>query len=262
MPRPIATLDADEARDLHGLLFDLDDTILDCGRLAEPAYGALFRLREAGLHLLAVTGRPAGYGSVLARQWPVAAVVAENGAVALVRDGSAVRVLDPLGAEARPARRARLLALAGRLRARFPELVPTDDLDPRITDVTFDIGERCHAAPDLVAAAVRHAQTLGLCTTVSSVHLHVTLDGDDKASGVVRTLGVLLGTDPTEARFRYAFMGDSDNDAPCWAAFRTTIAPANFVGRPTILPRFVTRGERGAGFAEAAEVVVARRRWH
>jgi len=261
VPRPIDTLDASEARTLHGLLFDLDDTLLDGGRLEESAYAALFRLRESGLRLVAVTGRPASFCGVLARQWPVEAVVAENGAIAVGRDGSAAKAWDPVPPELRRERSASVRALAEELGQRFPELVPADDLDRRITDFTFDIGERRRVARDVVQAAVDHARERGFRTVVSSVHLHVTLDEDDKASGAVRVLGERLGEDPTEARHRYAFMGDSDNDAPCFAAFHTTMVPRNFVGRPTVAPRFVTRGERGVGFAEAAQVIVARRRW-
>jgi hydroxymethylpyrimidine pyrophosphatase-like HAD family hydrolase len=91
------------------------------------------------------------------------------------------------------------------------------------------------------------------------VHLHLTFDGDDKASGVVRTVRLLWGTDPTLLRFRYAFIGDSENDAACFAAFRTTIGVKNLSGRPTVGPRFVTSAARGRGFAEAAAHLVALR---
>src|SRR5262249_59883715 len=97
--------DRDEARRLTGVVFDLDDTLLDHGELAEAAYRALFRLREAGLRLVACTGRPAGWGEVLARQWPIDAVVVENGAVAFVvepKSGRRVTVGDPPSPARRP----------------------------------------------------------------------------------------------------------------------------------------------------------------
>ena len=61
----ISSLGSEEARSLRGLLFDLDDTVLSHGLLTEAAYGALWRLRAAGLELAAVTGRPSGWGDVL-----------------------------------------------------------------------------------------------------------------------------------------------------------------------------------------------------
>lgn len=257
--RPIESLGTGEARRLHGVLFDLDDTLLDGAALREDAYSALFRLRESGLLLVAVTGRPAGWGSVLVRQWPVAAMVCENGAVAVLRRPDRTELIDSADADVRRHRRERLLEFARQLQSDFPELRPTDDVHARITDYTFDIGERTRVTREVVDAAARQARATGFRTTISTVHLHVTLDADDKASGAVRTLRRLRDVDPTVARWRYGYVGDSENDSPCFAAFHTTIAPANLRGRPTVPPRFLTRAPSGAGFAEAAAVIAARR---
>jgi hydroxymethylpyrimidine pyrophosphatase-like HAD family hydrolase len=94
---------------------------------------------------------------------------------------------------------------------------------------------------------------------VSSVHLHVGFDPIDKASGAVALLRALRDTDATAALTRYAFIGDSENDAACFAAFRTSIGVANLRGRPTLRPRFMTRGARSAGFAEMARTLGALR---
>lgn len=258
--RAIEAMDADEAGGLKGLLFDLDDTLLDHGVLTEAAYAALFRLRESGLSLVAVTGRPAGWGDLLVRQWPIDGAVTENGAIALYRDADGrVARLDPVPADERGARRARVLRLAAELGQRFPELEPADDVAARISDYTFDIGEHARVPRDVVRRAVDFVAARGARSVTSSVHLHVTLDGDDKASGAVRFLRQRLGEDPTRALFRWAFIGDSENDAACFAAFRTTIAVANFRARLTAPPRWRTRAERGAGFAEAARVLCERR---
>ncbi|MEJ7731750.1 MAG: HAD hydrolase family protein [Polyangiaceae bacterium] len=210
--KPLAALGADEARALVGLAFDLDDTVLDGGALGEAAYGAMFRMREAGLELVACTGRPAGWGEVVQRQWPVAATVTENGAVAFSREGGRVRRLDALAPGERRLRRARLLELASELGARHGAAL-ADDNAARSSDVTLDIGEHATVAPAAIAAMVAEARARGVRTTVSSVHLHLTLDGDDKASGLLRVLGELRGEDATRARRRWAFAGDSGNDA-------------------------------------------------
>jgi HAD superfamily hydrolase (TIGR01484 family) len=256
---PIDRLETDEARSLAGLLFDLDDTFVDHGKLGEAAYGALFRLREAGLELVVVTGRPAGWGEVLARQWPVLGVVTENGAIALSRRRDRVIRIDPTDAAQRQLRRERLALLVAAVRERCPALSPADDVDARCSDFTFDIGEHQRLPEETAQEAIEFCRGQGARVTRSSVHLHVSFDGDDKASGAVRLLGASLGVDPTTARFRFAFIGDSENDAACFAAFRTTIAVRNLSGRPTVQPRFVTRAERSAGFVEAAERICERR---
>ena len=259
--RPIADLDAEEARGLAGLLFDLDDTLLDHGKLGESAYSALFRLCESGLSLVAVTGRPAGWGEVLARQWPIRAAVTENGAIALRRtEEGGIEVLDRVSAEERERRARGVRAIAEQLMSEIPELDLADDVRARISDLTFDIGERRQIDRATVARATAFARNRGAHVVTSSVHLHVSLDGDDKASGAVHCLSRWLGEEPTRALSRWAFIGDSENDAACFAAFRTTIGVANLRGRMSVPPRYATRGERGAGFAEAARVLCNLRR--
>jgi HAD superfamily hydrolase (TIGR01484 family) len=256
---PVEQISSEQANSLHGLLFDLDDTLLDHGRLPEAAYSALFRLSESGLKLYAVTGRPAGWGTLLVRQWPIHGAVTENGAILVHRDGNLVRRLDRADAKERHERRARIAMLVGEMRSRFAELSPADDIDARISDFTFDIGERRHVPADIVDAAAEFARERGFRTLRSSVHLHVTADAEDKASGSVRLIRSLHGTDPTVARLRHAFIGDSENDQACFAAFPVSIAVKNLSGQPTLRPRFVTRGERSAGFVEAARALCARR---
>jgi HAD superfamily hydrolase (TIGR01484 family) len=257
--QPLDRMSPSEARGLSGLLFDLDDTFLDRGRLDLAAYGALFRLRQLGLGLIAVTGRPAGWGAVLARQWPVDAVICENGALALQRTGNRVARLDETSASERDERGARLRSIAAEVARELPELTPSEDCGLRISDYTFDIGEERTVARERVEQAAALARRLGARTLVSTVHLHLTLDGDDKASGAVRLLNRLHGLDPTAARRRWAFVGDSENDESCFAAFHTTIGVKNLSGRPSIAPRYSSRGERSAGFVELERVLAERR---
>lgn len=253
---PIAELPRDEARRLDGLLFDLDDTLLDHGRLTETGYSALFRLREAGLALYVVTGRPSPWVRLLTRLAPIDGGVAENGAVAWTADG---RLMDAAAGEPRELRRSRTLDLVDAVRRAFPDLDPADDAYERLTDFTFDIGERRRVAPERVASVAAFVRARGGNVHTSSVHLHVTFDAADKASGVIALLSTTRSLDPTTARTRFAFIGDSENDAACFAAFPLSIGVANLRGRPTVTPRFKTSLPRGQGFAEAARALAALR---
>jgi hypothetical protein len=91
------------------------------------------------------------------------------------------------------------------------------------------------------------------------VHLHVTFDYADKASGAVRLFAEDSGLDATAVRHAYAYLGDSENDAPCFAAFAVSIGVANLRGRPTLRPRFITSQPMGAGVVEAAAVILSLR---
>lgn len=258
--KPIALLERSEARLLRGVAFDLDDTLLDHGRLAEATYSVLFRLVEAGLDLYGVTGRPAGWAEVLARLFPVRAIVAENGALVCARRGERIVVEDSLDRAARRERSQRLSALLQPFSERFPDFEPADDVRARVSDRTFDIGEFRQVGARRVAEAVRYLQEQGARVFVSSVHLHATLDYADKASGAVRLLARDSGLDETAVRHAYAYLGDSENDASCFAAFAVSIGVANLRGKSTLKPRYVTSRPMGEGVAEAAGVILSLRR--
>src|SRR5260221_14727655 len=80
MLHPIDELESAQARQLLGIVFDVDDTLTRAGRLEAEAYAALWALRRAGLLLMAVTGRPLGFAELMARQWPIDLAGGENGA--------------------------------------------------------------------------------------------------------------------------------------------------------------------------------------
>jgi HAD superfamily hydrolase (TIGR01484 family) len=254
--RPISALSGLVPNHLRGLLFDLDDTLLDHSRLSEAAYSALFRLREAGFECYAVTGRPAGWAAVIVNQWPIQGAVAENGAIAFFGDEGGLQTLDPVPAPERQRRQQALAALCFDIQNEFSELVPADDVPLRRTDFTFDIGEHQLVPKDRVTALRKFAEARGASTLASSVHVHVSFDRADKAAGVVRLIHTLTELDPSAILSRYAFIGDSENDASCFAAFRHSIGVRNLSGRPTVGPRFITQRERGAGFVEAAQALI------
>ncbi len=249
--KSLAALDAHAVAPLRGVLFDLDDTLLTRGVLEQVAYNALWDLHACGFRLVAVTGRPSGWGEVLVRQWPIDGAVTENGAVHLVREGRGVTVRALPGYEER---RRRLDGLVNEARS-IPGAELSDDMNSRRAEVTWDIGERRTLAPASVEALIRLAVRWGARTTRSSVHLHATLESDDKASGVVRFLAEQFGEDVTSARYHYAFVGDSGNDAPCFAAFDMTFGVANVrqhLEHIAIAPRYVAERSQGEGFAEIA----------
>ena len=257
--QPIEALGRDEAKRIDGLLFDLDDTFLTHGVLSRTAYGALWDLHDAGMKLIVVTGRPASWGELAVKQWPVDAATTENGAIAIVRDGKRIARVDPCDAGERARRREKLEALAADVAKRAPEVRPTEDRVGRISDFTWDIGEY-ESVPrervDLVASIIAEH---GARSSRSSVHLHATFDADDKASGTVRLLASRFGADAGAARFRWAFVGDSGNDRACFAAMKTTFGVANVrrsIQALAVPPRFVAKAEMGEGFAEIARALL------
>jgi HAD superfamily hydrolase (TIGR01484 family) len=257
--QPLSSFGPEGARALLGLVFDLDDTLLDDGRLTTGALDALYRLDAAGLILLGATGRPAAWGQVLTRQWPVSGMVTENGIVALAKRGGRIEVLDRLSPEARLARRRELMAIVAELQREFPDLEPSDDVMGRLADYSFDIAESRVVPAERVRAVADFARSRGARVVQSSIQLHVSLDADDKASGVVRFLGLVHGVDATTATYRFAFIGDSENDASCFAGFHHSFGVSNLRGRPSLWPRYRATREKSQGFIEIADRLLAAR---
>ncbi len=262
--KELASLSAEAATALRGLLFDLDDTLLSHGLLCRAAYDALWDLKDGGLRLVAVTGRPSGWGEVIARQWPIEGAVTENGAVVVAREARGLTRFERCSEDERRARRIRLARIIDDVRAAVAEARLTDDVDARRSDVTWDIGERVKLPAERVASILRVIAAAGARSFRSSVHVHATFDIDDKASGAIAYLARALGEDPGAATGgRWAFVGDSGNDAACFSAFRTTFAVANVrahLAQIPVTPRYVARAEMGEGFAEIAAAILSARR--
>jgi hydroxymethylpyrimidine pyrophosphatase-like HAD family hydrolase len=144
----------------------------------------------------------------------------------------------------------------------MPTVRLADDNHARRSDVTWDIGENDRLEPAAIAELASHVTAAGARTTRSSVHLHATFERDDKASGAIRFVNGRFGEDAGRALGRYAFVGDSKNDAACFSAFRTTFGVENVRAYARVLslpPRWIAPGKRGAGFAEIAKAIVSAR---
>jgi HAD superfamily hydrolase (TIGR01484 family) len=81
--KPLTAWPLEARRQIIGIFTDIDDTLTTHGAITADALQALHALKAAGLHVIAITGRPVGWSEPFATQWPVDAIVAENGAVAL-----------------------------------------------------------------------------------------------------------------------------------------------------------------------------------
>ncbi len=255
--RPLSALSVEDINGIDKVVFDLDDTLLSNGKLEEDAYSALFRLRVAGFTLIASTGRPASFAEVAVRQWPIQAAIAENGGVAFHCLDGPLTKLDTCPGHTRRERRARLETFTETLRNEF-ELQLADDNHGRITDVAFDIGEHHRVAPEVVERARNLARVSGFRTFCSNIHMHLTLDAFDKATGFAALMSNLQ-QDPVRELRRAAFLGDSANDGPAFAAFGLTLGVANVrkhLAKLTVAPRFVSHSTMGRGFSEIAARLV------
>jgi hypothetical protein len=259
--RPVPWSCAD-VREVTGLFTDIDDTLTHDGIIEPAARDALRALHAAGVPVIAVTGRPLGWSEPFAREWPVAAIVPENGAVALLREGDRI-VTEFAQDEATRTRNARRLREAAALVLReVPGATLARDSAGRVTDIAIDHAEHAHLDDAAIARVVALMRREGMTATVSSIHVNGWFGDHDKLSGARWMVRRLFGRDLDAERERWVYVGDSTNDQAMFGFFALSVGVANlrdFAGVLHTWPAYITEGARGAGFAEVAQRVLDRR---
>ena len=261
--RPLAEFPVEARGRIRGVLTDIDDTLTSNGRLFAAAYTALERLQKAGLLVIPVTGRPAGWCDHIARMWPVDAVVGENGAFWFRHDPKARRLVKRYVVEEAERRRlaGRLKEIAARVLAEVPGCALASDQGYREADIAIDFREDVpELSREAVARIVAIMQAEGLTAKVSSIHVNGWFGGYDKLSTTKRMLAEDFGIDLEPGRADFVFAGDSPNDQPMFAFFPNSVGVANvreMVDLMTDLPKWVTPSAGAAGFAELAEALLS-----
>lgn len=250
---------------VRGVLTDIDDTLTSGGKLHATAYCALERLRAAGLLVIPVTGRPAGWCDHIARMWPVDAVVGENGAFWFRHDARRGRLVKRyVIADGERARRARHLdGIARRIVREVPGSAIASDQAYREADLAVDFREDVAPLPRAaVARIVAIMEGEGLTAKVSSIHVNGWFGGYDKLSTTRLMLREDFAIDATAERQRLVFVGDSPNDQPMFAFFPNAVGVANVREMADLMadmPAWVTPSAGSAGFTELAEALLAAR---
>jgi hypothetical protein len=242
------------------VLFDIDDTITEDGLLLPESYDAMWRLRRAGFAVVPVTGRPAGWCDLIARQWPVSGVVGENGAFALYMEKGFLRQLYHPAAPEPGANRLRLQDLGSRAIARFPGLRLAKDQPYRLFDLALDFAEE---EPDLgleTAGQVKAwCEAEGAVAKVSSIHVNAWFGNYDKLGMAELFLSQVLGYDPAKDLSSVLYFGDSPNDEPMFGHFPLSCGVANVTKYADMMvhpPKYVTQRPFGYGFAEGVSVLL------
>ncbi|MDI1338769.1 HAD family hydrolase [Polaromonas sp.] len=263
---------AAERRAITGVFTDIDDTLTTEGAITPDALRALADLKAAGLHVIPITGRPVGWSKPFALAWPVDAIVAENGAVALLSSQIGLQPLSE-GREqlskryqqdeaTRLANHARMLQVAARVTREVPGAVVSQDSPGRETDIAIDHSEFVHLPPAAIAQAVQIMQSEGMNATVSSIHINGWFGAHNKLEGARWIARELFGRDLDAEMANWVYVGDSTNDQLMFEAFPHSVGVANirrFEAELSHKPRYITQGERGAGFAEVAAALLAAR---
>lgn len=268
--RPLSTWPLEHRRRIIGVFTDIDDTLTTDGAITLDALQALHNLKAAGLHVIAITGRPVGWSEQFALTWPVDAIVAENGAVALQNISKIglqpkqillKQLSKSYQADAmqRAANYTRMQQVLTRIEREVPGAQRSTDSPGRETDIAIDHSEFTHLPPERIAQVVQLMRSEGMHATVSSIHINAWYGDHNKLQGARWIVRQLFDRDLDLEIDRWAYIGDSTNDQVMFEAFAHSVGVANiarFVPQLAHLPRYVTQNERGAGFTQFCDALL------
>jgi HAD superfamily hydrolase (TIGR01484 family) len=232
---------------------DMDGTLTVGEKFTPELFEALQQLQQAGVNVIVVTGRSAGWVSAINHYFPVFGAICENGG--LFYHGETAEYLVDLPEIAE--HRQQLATMFQRLRSQFPQLCPSSDNAFRLTDWTFDITGLTIA--DLQAMAQLCAQS-GWGFTYSTVQCHIKPLAQEKAHGLQRVLQTHF---PQILREQVVTVGDSPNDVSLFNPdiFPNSVGVANvlrYTDRLEYLPCFVTKSPEGRGFCELTHLIIGK----
>jgi HAD superfamily hydrolase (TIGR01484 family) len=261
---PIETIPPELLKNVQGVFFDLDDTFTTHGKIPACAFQALWSLRKAGLIVIPVTGRPAGWCDHIARMWPVHGVVGENGAFYFwfdEREGKLKKRFlesDPV----RAGNRLRLEKVRDEILAAVPGCGLASDQLYREADLAIDYCEDvAPLGPGEIRKICEIFKARGATYKVSSIHVNGWFGEYDKLGMVKRFMTDAFDMNLDEVKGNFAYCGDSPNDEPMFAYFPISVAVRNvekFLEQMQTQPSYITSLEGGEGFAELAACILRR----
>ncbi len=262
--KPIEKMPKAVKKKVRYVLADIDDTLTLDGRLPAVVFGAMEHLQKAGVGMIPITGRPAGWCDHVARMWPVNGVVGENGAFYFYYDDRQRKMRRRYfkSEEQRRADREKLEKLKLQILKKIPGCRVSADQRYREADLAIDY---CEDVPPLPVADVDRIVLLfeeaGARAKISSIHVNGWFGEYDKLT-MTRMLFAEVFQDDLEAvKNEVIFIGDSPNDVPMFRFFPHSVGVANFLQfkeKITHRPAWVTRQEGGYGFAEMVDCILAK----
>ena len=242
---------------VRALFSDVDGTLTTGGRVEASTYAALERLGEAGIPVVLVTGRPAGWGQAFMTVAPVAAVVSENGGVTFIREGRRLTKLYGVPPASLPEWRRRMHESAVDVMSKVPGARLSSDSKYREVDLAIDWNEEASLSKEDAEEVVERLKKAGFAASRSSVHVNFGPPRFDKLSACVTVVRqVLAGGDDLSP---YVYVGDALNDAPMFGGFPKSVGVANvraWWDELSHKPAFITERAEGAGLREVVDHVL------
>jgi HAD superfamily hydrolase (TIGR01484 family) len=248
--------------DINYLLTDIDDTLTNDGKIPASAFQAMEDLDAAGIKVIPITGRPAGWCDHIARMWPVYGVVGENGAFYFFYDKNKKKMTRRYFKtnQEREQDQKKLASIKIKILQSIPGCVVSADQAYREADLAIDFAED---VPALSQAEIERIVDIftqyNAKAKISSIHVNGWFGDYDKLSMTKTMFQEVFDTDLDLIKENVIFVGDSPNDEPMFEYFPNAVGVANvlkFCDRLAFKPAWITKEKGGVGFAQLAKILV------
>ncbi len=261
-PAPWHEAETKTLRKIRGVCLDIDETLSTDGKLTSEAFNALWSLHDAGFQVVPITGRPAGWCDLIARFWPVHAVVGENGAFSFFVKNKIRTRMETLEGEDLEDLHIRLKKLHHKILQNFPHAKTASDQAYRDYDLAIDTSEDVPAWPKKdVKKLISLCHDAGAHAKLSSIHVNIWFGSYDKVQGFRKWLKAgSPGATKKITENQWLFIGDSPNDEPMFKTFKYSVGVANlkvYLSEMQHAPTWITKNKSGAGFSEMAKKLIS-----
>lgn len=248
------------------VLTDIDDTLTTEGQLEANAYESLWKLHDAGLNVIPITGRPAGWCEMIARFWPVAGVVGENGGFYFryaANKGDKIKKMqrwfytDELSISKN---KLKLAEIEKEVLREVRGSAVSSDQFCRLMDLAIDFCEDVPPlSPNDVQRIVRIFEKHGAQAKISSIHVNGWFGDYNKLTTMFQFLKNEFNLNEENVLKKCIFVGDSPNDEPMFTKLPHSFGVANikkFAHQMKTLPAYVSESPGGKGFSEIANRIL------
>jgi len=263
MMKPFSQFPGPLKKKIRFVLTDIDDTLTVQGRLPALVVSAMENLQQAGIRVIPITGRPAGWCDHIARMWPVDGVVGENGAFYFFYDPGRKKMIRRYwkSDNQRKKDRRKLETLKSKILCAVPAARISADQPYREADLAIDFCEDvAPLPPESVEKIADIFHDAGAQAKISSIHVNGWFGNYDKLSMTHLLFQEIFNLDLTVEKDTVLFIGDSPNDCPMFAFFSHSVGVANmmhFLHSLDPEPSWVTEKHGGYGFAEMTHILLS-----
>lgn len=250
----------DQYKNIEFIFCDIDDTLTYKGQLPAESYSALWDLYKGGKKIIPVTGRPAGWCEMIARLWPVEAIVGENGGFFFSYKKKKMKRKYFYSQDEIESHRKKLKVIEAEILSQVKGAAIASDQFCRQMDLAIDFCE------DVLPLDQKHIYQIldifkkhGAQAKVSSIHINGWFGDYDKLTMCKKYFKEEQQEELLLCQEKIAFIGDSPNDEPLFESFNNSFSVSNikkFESELTHKPKYITPSEGAFGFVEFAHQIL------